>query len=76
MGEDEYDPPIILGRPFLSSVKAIIYIGTREVHMHLLSQKVHRYFTNLNYIVEDSKQVGTRRRRRNRNQRRKIIKDG
>jgi len=34
MGEDEYDPPIILGRPFLSTVKAIIYIGTREVHMH------------------------------------------
>ena len=32
MGEDEYDPPIILGRPFLSTVKAIIYIGTREVH--------------------------------------------
>jgi len=75
MGEDEYNPPIILGRLFLSSVKAIIYIGTREVHMHFLSEKVHRYFTNLNYIVEDSKQVRTRRRRRNRNQRRKIIKD-
>ena len=24
MGEDEYDPPIILGRPFLHTVKAII----------------------------------------------------
>jgi len=34
MGEDEYDPPIILGRPFLGTVKAIIYIETREVHMH------------------------------------------
>jgi len=33
MGEDEYDPPIILGRPFLITVKAIIYIGTGEVHM-------------------------------------------
>ena len=31
MGEDEYDPPVILGRPFLSTVKAIIYIGTSEV---------------------------------------------
>jgi len=30
MGEDEYNPPIILGRPFLSTVKAIIYIGTGE----------------------------------------------
>ena len=76
IGEDEYDPPIIIGRPFLSSVKAIIYIGTGEVYMHFLSEKVRRYFTNLNYIVEDSKQVRTRRRRRNCNQRRKIIKDG
>ena len=76
MGEDEYDPPIILGRLFLSTVKAIIYIGTREVHMHFPSEKVRRYFTDRNYIVEDSKQVRTRRRRHNRNQRREIIKDG
>ena len=54
MGEDEYDPPIILGRLFLSTVKAIIYIGTREVHMHFPSKKVRRYFTDPNYIVEDS----------------------
>ena len=76
MGEDEYDPPIILGRQFQSTVKIIIYIGTEEVHMNFPSEKVHRYFTNPNYIVEDSKQVKTRRRRRNRNQRRQIIKDG
>jgi len=76
MGEDKYDPPIILGRPFLSTVKAIIYIGTRGVHIQFPSEKVRCYFTNPNYIVEDSKQVRTRRRRRNRNQRRKIIKDG
>ena len=75
-GEDEYDPPIILGRPFLSTVKAIIYIGTREVHMHFPSEKVRHCFTDLNYIVEDSKQVRTRRRRHNRNQRRQVIKDG
>jgi len=55
MGEDEYDPPIILGRPFLSTVKAIIYIGTREVHMHFPSEKVRRYFIDSNYIVEESK---------------------
>jgi len=47
MGEDEYDPPIILGRPFLSTVKAIIYIGTREDHMHFPSEKVRRYFMTL-----------------------------
>jgi len=61
-GEDEYDPPIILGRPFHSTVKAIIYIGTGEVHMHFPSEKVCRYYTDPNYIVEDSKQVRTRRR--------------
>jgi len=76
MGEDEYDPPIILGRLFLSIVKAIIYIGSEEVHMHFPSEMVRRYFTNPNYIVKDSKHVRTRRRRRNRNQRRQIIKDG
>ena len=76
MGEDEYDPPIILARQFLSTVKIIIYNGTREVHMHFPSEKVRRYFTDPNYIVEDSMQVRTRRRRRNRNQWREIIKDG
>ena len=75
MGEDEYNTPITIGRPFLSTVKAIIYIGTREIHMHFTSKKVRCYFTNPNYIVEDPKQVSTRRRRRNRNQRRKITKD-
>jgi len=76
MGEDEYDPPIILGRPFLSTVKAIINIGAREVHLHFPSEKVCCYFTDPNHIVEDSKKVMTRRRRCNRNQRRQIIKDG
>jgi len=74
--EVKYDPPIILRRPFLSTVKAIIYIGTREVHMHFTSEKVCRCFTDPNYIVEDSKQVSSSRRQRNRNQRRQIIKDG
>jgi len=76
MGEDEYDPPTILGRPFLNTIKAIIYIGTGEFHKYFPSEKVLHYFTDLNYIVEDSKQVRTRRRRRNHNQRRQIIKDG
>ena len=44
--------------------------------MHFPSEKVRRYFTDPNYIVEDSKQVRTRRRRHNRNQRRQISKDG
>jgi len=44
MGEDEYDPPIIFGKPFLSTVKAIIYFRTGEVHMHFPSEKVRCYF--------------------------------
>jgi len=59
-----------------NTIKAIIYIGTREVHMHFPSEKVRRYFTDPNYLVEDSKQVKTRRRQRDRYQRRQIIKDG
>ena len=39
MGEDECDPPIILERPFLSTVKAIIIIRTGEVHMHFPSEE-------------------------------------
>jgi hypothetical protein len=66
MGEDEYDPPIILGRPFLSTTKAIIYIATREVHFQFPSEKVRRYF-NSNYIVDkEPKKNKTRRRHRNR----------
>jgi hypothetical protein len=68
MGEDEYDPPIILGRPFLSTTKAIIYLATGEVHFQFPSEKVRRYFNN-NYIVdEEPKKNRTRRRRRNRTQ--------
>jgi len=44
--------------------------------MHFPSEKVRRYFYDLNYTVEDSKQVRTRIRQRNRNQRRQIINDG
>jgi len=47
MGEDEYNPPVILGRPFLSTVKAIIYIGTGEVHMHFPSEKVRHCLLTL-----------------------------
>jgi hypothetical protein len=52
MGEDEYDPPIILGRPFLSTTKAIIYIAIGEVHFQFPSQKVRHHFNN-NYIVDE-----------------------
>jgi hypothetical protein len=75
MGEDEYDPPIILGRPFLSTTKAIIYIATEEVHFQFSSEKVRRYF-NSNYIVdEEPKKNRIKTRRCNRTQKNQITKD-
>jgi hypothetical protein len=32
MGEEEYDPPIVLGRLFLNITRAIIYMRSGEVH--------------------------------------------
>jgi hypothetical protein len=32
MGEEEYDLPIMLGRPFLNTSRAIIYMRLGEVH--------------------------------------------
>jgi hypothetical protein len=40
MGEEDHDPPIILGRPILNTTRAIIYIGTGEVHFQFPSKKV------------------------------------
>jgi hypothetical protein len=76
MGEDEYDPPIILGRPFLSTTKAIIYIAMEEVHFQFPSEKVCQHFNN-NYIVdEEPKKNRSRRRRCTRNQKSQPAMDG
>jgi len=66
MGEDEYGPPIILGRPFLNTVKAIIYIGTAtlELEKSTCSSPQRRYAAILLTLIIYFK---TRRRRRNRN---------
>jgi hypothetical protein len=66
MGEDEYDPPIILGRPFLSTTKAVIYIAM-GVHFQFPLEKVCLHFNN-NYIVdEEPKKNRSRRRHRTHN---------
>jgi hypothetical protein len=31
--EEEDDSPIILGRPFLNTTNAVIYIGSRQIHL-------------------------------------------
>jgi len=74
MGE-EYDPPIILGRPLLNTTKVIIYNGTREVHFKFPSEKVRLHF-NSNYIIEeDPKKNRSRRRRHTCHQKKKNIAD-
>ena len=45
MGEEE-DVPIILGRSFLNTTNAIIYIGSGQVHFQFPGQKVRCYFNS------------------------------
>ena len=46
MREEEDDTPIILGRPFLNTTNAIIYVGSGQVHFQFPEEKVCCYFNN------------------------------
>ena len=46
MGEEEDDTPIFLGRPFLNTTNAIIYVGSRQVHFQFPGENVHCYFNS------------------------------
>ena len=46
MGEEEEDVPIILGRLFLNTTNAIIYIGSGQVDFQFLEEKVCYYFNS------------------------------
>ena len=46
MGEEEDDTPIILGRPFLNTTNASIYVGSRQVHFQFFKEKVRCYFNS------------------------------
>jgi hypothetical protein len=41
---DEKDPPIVLGRPFLNTTRAIIYIRTGKILFQFRTKKVRCYF--------------------------------
>jgi len=61
MGEEEINQPIILGRPFLNTTRAILYIRTGEVHFQFSIGKVRYHFnTYTNY--EQPKKNRSRRR--------------
>ena len=45
MGEED-DTPIILGRPFLNTTNAIIYVGSGQIHFQFPGEKVRCYFNS------------------------------
>jgi hypothetical protein len=58
---DEQDPPIVLGRPFLNTTRAIIYIRTGKIHLQFKTEKVRCYFSTYTN-PEQPKKNKTRRR--------------
>jgi hypothetical protein len=61
MGEEEYDPPIVLGRPFLNTTRAIIYMRLGEVHFQFPSEKVRCYFNSYTTYGQPKKNRSRRR---------------
>jgi len=64
MGEEEIDPPIILGRPFLNTTRAIIYVRTGEVHFQFPTGKVRCYFNSYTDYGKPRKNRSSNRRSR------------
>jgi hypothetical protein len=58
---DEQDPHIMLGRPFLNTRRAIIYIKTGEINFQFKTEKVRCYF-NAYTNPEQPKKNKTQRR--------------
>ena len=72
--EEDRDPPIVLGRPFLCTTRAIIHIATGEVQLHFREKRVSAFF--MDYIeTEQLRKARTKRNRRtSRRQRRQLRK--
>ena len=66
MGEEEEDVPIILGRLFLNTTNAIIYVGSGQVHFQFLGEKVRCYFNSYTTYEQPKKSHSKRRRRASR----------
>ena len=74
MGEEGKDVPIILGRPFLNTMNAFIYIGSRQVHFQFPREKVRCYFNSYTTYEQPKKTRSRRRRRSYRNQNNQSLK--
>jgi hypothetical protein len=61
--EEEDDSPIILGRPFLKTTNAVIYVGSRQIHIQFPGEKVHYHFNSYTTYEQPKKPCSRRRRR-------------
>jgi hypothetical protein len=72
MGEED-DVHLILGRPFLHTTSAIIYMKQGEIHFHFPGEKVHCYFNS--YTTYEKPKKNRNRRRRSQRLRHQAIKE-
>jgi len=71
---DEDGVHLILGRPFLNTTRAAIYIRIGEVHFQFQSEKVRCYFNS--YTTHEVHRKNRPRRRRGQRQKKQATKDG
>jgi hypothetical protein len=64
MGAEDEEIPIILGRPFLNTTNAIIFIGFGQVYFQFLDRKVRYHFNS--YTTHEQPKKPRNRRRRSR----------
>jgi hypothetical protein len=62
IGEEKYDPSIVLGRLFLNTTQAIIYMRSAKVHFQFPSEKVQYYFNSYTTYGWPKKNRSRRRR--------------
>jgi hypothetical protein len=72
MGE-EHDVHLILGRPFLHTTSAIIYMKQGEIHFHFPREKVCCYFNS--YTIYEKPKNNRNRRRRSLRLKQQAIKE-
>jgi hypothetical protein len=72
MGEED-DIHLILGRPFLHTTSAIIYMKQGEIHFHFPGEKVHYYFNN--YTTYEKPKKNRNKRCRSQRLRQEAIKE-
>jgi hypothetical protein len=75
MGAEDEETPIILGRPILNTINAIIFIRFGQIHFQFLDEKIRCHFNSYT-THEQPKKPRNRRRRRSRRQANWPLKDG